>query len=73
MNQVLSDPHHVAEIFTAKDAAKYLKVSVPTILRLANQGLIPGSKIGHQWRFSKESILKLVKDNPILEREKINS
>jgi excisionase family DNA binding protein len=48
-------------VFTAKEAAQYLRFSEATILRLANQGFIPGSKIGRQWRFSRESILNLVK------------
>lgn len=50
----------IQSIFTVKDAASYLRLSEMTILRLANKGFIRGTKIGRQWRFSKESILDLV-------------
>lgn len=39
---------------TVKDAAAFLSLSEMTILRLANQGIIPGWKVGRQWRFSRE-------------------
>jgi len=47
-------------VLTLKEAADYLRLSEMTVLRLANQGRLPGAKIGRQWRFSKEVILKLV-------------
>ena len=55
-------------ILTAKEAAEYLRLSEMTILRLANQGLVPGAKIGRQWRFTREAILSLVKHPEILRR-----
>jgi excisionase family DNA binding protein len=55
-------------VLTLKEAADYLRLSEMTILRLANQGLIPGAKIGRQWRFAKESIMALVKHPEILRR-----
>lgn len=55
-------------ILTVKEAAAYLRLSEMTILRLANQGLIPGAKIGRQWRFTREAILGLVKHPEILRR-----
>ena len=48
------------EILTASEAAVLLKVHKRTIYRLAEEGIIPGSHIGHRWRFSKENILALV-------------
>lgn len=47
-------------VVTADEAAKLLRVSKATLLRLANRGLIQGVKIGRQWRFSSEVILGLV-------------
>ena len=47
-------------ILTVKEAACYLRLSEMTILRLANQGALPGAKVGRQWRFPREAILKLV-------------
>lgn len=46
-------------VVTASEAARYLRVSKATVLRLANRGLI-GVKIGRQWRFSRKIILDLI-------------
>jgi excisionase family DNA binding protein len=48
------------EILTASEAAALLKVHKRTVYRLAEEGAIPGSRIGHRWRFSKDNILALV-------------
>ena len=48
------------EILTASEAAALLKVHKRTVYRLAEDGIIPGSRIGHRWRFSKHNILALV-------------
>ncbi len=61
------------EILTLKQVADYLKLSEITIHRLANQGVIPGVKLGKQWRFSKERIADLVKRPEILRRMEENS
>lgn len=51
------------EIITPSQVAALLQVHVKTVYRLAEQGVIPGHKIGRRWRFSKKSILGLVGDN----------
>lgn len=48
------------EILTASEAAELLKVHKRTVYRLAEEGVIPGMRIGHRWRFSKNNILALV-------------
>lgn len=48
------------EILTASETAALLKVHKRTVYRLAEEGILPGSRIGHRWRFSKENILALV-------------
>ncbi len=58
------DPN--CSILTVKDIAGYLRLSEMTVLRLANQGVIPGAKIGRQWRFEKDVILKLIKNPEVL-------
>lgn len=55
-------------VFTVKEAADYLRLSEMTILRLAQKGTIPGSKIGRQWRFSREVLINLVNDREIMRR-----
>lgn len=44
------------EIMTLEQCAKYLKTSISTIYRLAQEGKIPVSKVGNQWRFRKDKI-----------------
>jgi len=44
------------EIMTVQEVANYLKVNDRTVYRLAQEGRIPGAKLGGQWRF-KRSIL----------------
>lgn len=48
------------EILTATEAAELLKVHKRTVYRLAEEGVIPGTRIGHRWRFSRKNILALV-------------
>jgi len=44
------------EIMTVEQLAKYLKTGITTIYKLAQEGKIPGNKVGNQWRFRKERI-----------------
>ena len=46
------------EIMTVEELAKYLKTGVATIYKLAQEGKIPATKVGNQWRFRKEKIDK---------------
>lgn len=41
---------------TVKDVAQYLQLSTDQIYRLAQQGIIPVSKVGNRWRFKRERI-----------------
>ncbi len=52
--------NHLPVILTAKEAAELLKFSEATILRFAQQGTIPGKKVGRQWRFTQDTILNLI-------------
>ena len=47
-------------IMTAKEVAKFLKLSESTIYKLASNGEIPGFKIGDSWRFELEAIQELI-------------
>ena len=55
-------------VLIAREAAEYLRVSPPTIIRLAKKGIIPGAKVGWEWRFSKETILNLLKHPEFIRR-----
>lgn len=44
------------EILDADEVGKMLKIHPRTVKRLANQGELPGFKVGGQWRFRREAI-----------------
>ena len=59
------------EIITPTEVAALLRIHVKTVYRLAEDGLIPGKKIGRSWRFRKSSVLELISNDEQIE-EKVN-
>lgn len=55
----------MAELMTVEEVAGYLRVTKKTIYRLLRRGSIPAIKVGHQWRFNKDSIDKWLKQNSV--------
>ena len=47
-------------IITPAEVAGILRIHVRTVYKLAEEGVIPGNRIGRSWRFRKEEILDLV-------------
>lgn len=43
-------------VFTIDELVAYLKLPKSTIYKLAQEGKIPGQKIGRHWRFHRETI-----------------
>jgi len=48
-------------ILDADQVAEMLKVHPRTVKRLANQRVLPGFKVGGQWRFRREAIEEYVR------------
>lgn len=46
----------MGKILTTRELAEYLKLTEVTIYKYANEGKIPGFKIGSRWRFDKDQI-----------------
>jgi PTS system nitrogen regulatory IIA component len=46
------------EILTAAEVADYLRVSERTVYQWAQQGQIPAGKLGNNWRFKREHIIR---------------
>jgi len=46
----------MTELMTVEEVAEYLRVTKKTIYRLLKRDGIPATKVGHQWRFDKNSI-----------------
>ena len=45
------------EVLDTEEAAKLLRVSTKTVLRLAGDGELPGRKVGRAWRFRRGDVL----------------
>ena len=43
----------MGNILTTKELANYLKLTEVTVNKYANEGKIPGIKVGSRWRFDK--------------------
>ena len=50
----------VGKILKTKELAEYLKLTKVTVYKYANQGKIPGFKIGKSWRFDQDKIDQLL-------------
>ena len=45
-----------SDLLTLAEAAAYLRVHRRTMARLLRQGVVPGTKIGRQWRVRKADL-----------------
>ncbi|MCK4873619.1 MAG: helix-turn-helix domain-containing protein [Phycisphaerales bacterium] len=43
-------------VFTIDDLVVYLKLPKSTVYKLAQEGKIPGRKVGKHWRFHRDTI-----------------
>ncbi|QTA82149.1 DNA binding domain-containing [Desulfonema limicola] len=44
------------KIFTIQELSEYLKISISTLYKLAQEGKLPGQKVGRHWRFRKKAV-----------------
>ena len=49
-------PKHPDTVMTIGDLAGYLKISKSTLYKLAQEGRLPGQKVGRHWRFHKTAV-----------------
>ena len=52
----------ISEIMTIEELSSYLKIPKSTLYKLAQEGKLPGQKIGKQWRFGKSAIDRWIND-----------
>ena len=52
----------MGKLITVQELAKYLQLTEVTIYKYATEGKIPGMKIGSRWRFDKNKIDDLIKN-----------
>ncbi len=53
------------EIMTIKEVAKYLRLTEKTTYRYALEGTLPGFKVGGTWRFRRDQIENLTRNEPV--------
>lgn len=53
----------MVEIMTLEELADYLRVTKKTVYRLLEKHSIPSTRVGHQWRFTKEAIETWLRQN----------
>ncbi len=61
------------EIFNRKDAAYLLKVSLPFLQKITEQGIIPSFKAGRVIRYRKSELLKAIGNGSIKKYQRSNS
>lgn len=52
------------QIMTIREVSEYLRMGESTVYRLANEGKLPGRKIGGAWRFSRNELDRWVAQPP---------
>jgi excisionase family DNA binding protein len=61
MNMVKNVPD---TIMTVHEVSEYLKLAESTVYKLAQEGKLPGRKIGGTWRFSRNGLDEWFKEGP---------
>jgi excisionase family DNA binding protein len=46
----------LSTVLTIEDLAEYLKISKSTLYKLAQEGALPGQKVGRHWRFHRDAV-----------------
>ena len=49
-----------SDILTVDEAAALLKIPRSSVYKLAQQGKIPGQKVGRHWRFYRPKLVQLI-------------
>jgi len=57
-------PNDSSSVFTIEDLADYLKISKSTLYKLAQNGVLPGIKVGRHWRFHRDAVDEWLKRHP---------
>jgi excisionase family DNA binding protein len=50
-------PNAVEEVLTAEEAADLLRTDAATVTAMAEDGKLPGRKVGDEWRFTRDALL----------------
>jgi excisionase family DNA binding protein len=56
------------EIMTIGETAQYLRISLSSLYKIAQEGRIPCQKVGRHWRFRREAIDRWLENAPTTNR-----
>jgi excisionase family DNA binding protein len=65
INPMASDP----EVLTVKEVCKLLQLHQSTVYKLIKEGKIPVFRIGSDWRFRTDLIMRWMDEHSLLSRE----
>jgi excisionase family DNA binding protein len=51
-------PNQVEEVLTIEETADLLRTDAATVTSMAENGTLPGRKVGDDWRFARAAILR---------------
>jgi excisionase family DNA binding protein len=51
-------PNPVEEVLTAEEAADLLRSDAATVIAMAEDGTLPGRKVGDDWRFARAALMR---------------
>jgi len=54
-------------VMTVKEVSAYLRLAESTVYKLAQEGQLPGRKVGGAWRFSRKEIEGWLRKWPSIE------
>jgi len=52
-------------VMTVKEVSAYLRLAESTVYKLAQEGQLPGRKVGGAWRFSRKGIEGWLGERPL--------
>jgi len=52
------------DVLTLNEVAEYLRIPRSTAYKLAQEGKIPGQKVGRHWRFHRAVVARWLGDRP---------
>ena len=55
----------LGSVLTIGELCNYLKVPKSTLYKLAQEGKIPGQKVGRHWRFRKQAVDRWLEDTRV--------
>lgn len=60
-------PYEPVDVMTIDEVARYLRIPVSSVYKLAQEGKIPAQKVGRHWRFHRPTLEKWIAREALIE------